>query len=92
MIIGFTSGRIPSVPVNYPLIKQFSVVGVRAGEYGRLNPEGGRAATAELMRWAEEGRFSPHIHKVLPFDGLIDAFDEIRDRKVVGRIVLERGA
>lgn len=92
LIIGFTSGRIPSVPVNYPLIKQFSVVGVRAGEYGRLNPEGGRAATAELMRWAEEGRFSPHIHKVLPFDGLIDAFDEIRDRKVVGRIVLERGS
>jgi len=35
LIIGFTSGRIPSVPVNMPLIKGFSVVGVRAGEYGR---------------------------------------------------------
>ena len=39
LIIGFTSGRIPTVPVNYPLIKGFSVIGVRAGEFGRRDPE-----------------------------------------------------
>jgi NADPH2:quinone reductase len=89
LIIGFTSGRIPSVPVNYPLIKQFSVVGVRAGEYGRLNPEGGARVTADLMRMADEGRFHPHVHKILPFEGLVDAFDEIAARTVAGRIVLE---
>ncbi|MFN3232548.1 MAG: NADPH:quinone oxidoreductase family protein [Alphaproteobacteria bacterium] len=89
LIIGFTSGRIPSVPVNLPLIKQFSVIGVRAGEYGRQNPKGGRKAREELFKWAEEGRLTPHIHKTLPFESLIDAFDEIADRKVVGRIVLE---
>jgi NADPH:quinone reductase len=89
LIIGFTSGRIPSVPVNLPLIKQFSVIGVRAGEYGRQNPEGGRKAREELNRWADEGKLHPHIHKRLPFENLIEAFDEIRDRKVVGRILLE---
>ncbi len=89
LIIGFTSGRIPSVPVNLPLIKQFAVIGVRAGEYGRQNPEGGRKARAELFKWADEGRLTPHVHKLMPFDGLIDAFDEIAGRKVVGRIVLE---
>ena len=41
MIIGFTSGRIASVPTNIPLIKGFSVMGVRAGEYGRQFPEKG---------------------------------------------------
>jgi NADPH2:quinone reductase len=89
LIIGFTSGRIPSLPVNYPLIKQFSVVGVRAGEYGRKNPEGGRQVTAELMRMAGEGLFHPHVHKVIPFEGLVDAFDEIAGRTVAGRIVME---
>ena len=42
LIIGFTSGRIPTVGVNMPLIKGFSVVGVRGGEYGRRDPEMGR--------------------------------------------------
>ena len=42
LIIGFTSGRIPTVPVNYPLIKGFSVIGVRAGEFGRRDPEKGK--------------------------------------------------
>lgn len=89
LIIGFTSGRIPTVPVNMPLIKQFSVVGVRAGEYGRMFPEGGRQVTEELLKWANAGRVHPHVHATFPFDGLVDAFDEIASRKVVGRIVLE---
>jgi NADPH2:quinone reductase len=42
LVIGFTSGRIPTVSVNMPLIKGFSVMGVRAGEYGRRFPEKGR--------------------------------------------------
>src|SRR5438128_2228072 len=42
LVIGFTSGRIPNISVNMPLIKGFSVMGVRAGEYGRQFPEKGR--------------------------------------------------
>ena len=41
LVIGFADGRIPNIGVNMPLIKGFSVVGVRAGEYGRRNPEKG---------------------------------------------------
>ena len=89
LIVGFTSGHIPKIGVNMPLIKQFSVVGVRAGEYGRLNPEGGKKARQAILDMAEAGQLKPYIHKRLPFDGLIDAFDEIAARKVVGRLVLD---
>ena len=89
LVVGFTSGRIPTVPVNMPLIKQFSVVGVRAGEYGRLNPEGGKKARQAILDMADAGHLTPHIHCHIPFDGLIDAFDEIAARKVVGRMVLD---
>ena len=41
LIVGFTSGRLPSLPVNIALIKGFSVIGVRAGEYGIRDPEKG---------------------------------------------------
>ena len=89
LIVGFTSGRIPKIGVNMPLIKQFSVVGVRAGEYGRQNPEGGRKARQTLLQMAEDGLLTPYIYKRLPFDGLIDAMDEIAGRKVIGRLVLD---
>ena len=42
LVVGFTSGRIPEVKANMPLIKGFSVVGVRAGEYGRNLEMGSR--------------------------------------------------
>ena len=55
-MVGFASGRIPSVPANMPLIKGFSVVGVRAGEYGRKDPERGRAIRLDDVTAALAGR------------------------------------
>ena len=89
LVIGFASGRIPSAAVNYALIKQLAIVGVRAGEYGRINLAGGRAVNSALLELGNSGRLSPHVHARLPFDALVAAFDEIAGRRVVGRLVLE---
>lgn len=88
LVIGFTSGRIPSVGVNMPLIKGFSVVGVRAGEYGRQFPERGRENLAAIWKWAEEGRVRPLVHAEVPLLDWRDAFEMMRDRKVVGKVAL----
>ena len=53
LVVGFASGRIPSLPVNMPLIKGFSVIGVRAGEYGRKNPNKGRENLDHIYKMAE---------------------------------------
>ena len=45
LVVGFANGRIPSAPANRILIKGCSVVGVRAGEYGRQNPTKGERFT-----------------------------------------------
>ncbi len=88
LVIGFASGRIPTLSANYALIKQISIVGVRAGEYGRLNPAGGVAVENALLELAGGGQFSPHVHAALPFESLIDAFDLLAAREVIGRVVL----
>lgn len=88
LVIGFTSGRIPSVSVNMPLIKGFSVVGVRAGEYGRQFPEKGRENLETVWRWAEEGRVRPHIHAEVSLADWRRAFEMMRGREVVGKVVL----
>ena len=38
LVVGFASGRIPNIPVNMPLIKGFSVVGVRAANMAAATP------------------------------------------------------
>lgn len=91
LVIGFASGRIPSVNVNMPLIKGFSVVGVRAGEYGRQFPEKGRENLDTIWRWAEDGRLRPHIHAEVPLADWRRAFEMMRGREVVGKVVLVPG-
>lgn len=88
LIIGFTSGRIPSVNVNMPLIKGFSVVGVRAGEYGRQFPERGRENMDAIWKWAAEGKVHPRIHAEVPLSDWRRAFDMMRSREVVGKVAI----
>lgn len=88
LIIGFTSGRIPSVNVNMPLIKGFSVVGVRAGEYGRQFPDRGRENMAAIWKWAEEGKVRPRVHAEVPLADWRRAFEMMRGREVVGKVAI----
>lgn len=88
LVIGFTSGRIASVATNMPLIKGFSVVGVRAGEYGRQFPERGRENVDQIWTWAREGKTRPYIHQKLPLERTLDGFQMIQNRKVTGKVII----
>ncbi|HBC55356.1 MAG TPA: NADPH:quinone oxidoreductase [Alphaproteobacteria bacterium] len=88
LVIGFTSGRIPQAPVNMPLIKGFSIVGVRAGEYGRRDPEKGRENIAMVDQWAEEGKINPYVCAEIPLENAHEALRMIQNREVVGRVVV----
>ena len=88
LVVGFTSGRIAEVSTNMPLIKSFSVVGVRAGEYGRRFPDKGRENVDAVWRLAEEGRLTPRIDRQISLDRWRDAFEAMRDSRLVGKLVL----
>jgi NADPH2:quinone reductase len=88
LVVGFTSGRIPSIGVNMPLIKGFSVVGVRAGEYGRVFPERGRENLAAVDALAGSGAISPHVDSVFPLEQAVGAMQRLLERQVIGKVVL----
>lgn len=88
LVVGFAGGRIPTVGANIPLIKGFSVIGVRAGEFGRRFPDLGRENIATVMRLAEQGAIAPQVHARLPLDRWREAFAAMEDREVVGRTVI----
>ena len=88
LIIGFTSGRIPSVPVNYPLIKGFSVIGVRAGEFGRRDPEKGKENNEIIMELAQSGKLKPYICKEFSLENAKDGLKYLKDRKLIGKVTV----
>jgi NADPH2:quinone reductase len=89
LVVGFTSGRIPSISVNMPLIKGFSVVGVRAGEYGRKFPEKGRENIATIDRLLAEKKIHPHIGARFPLAHAVDAMRTLKERTIIGKAVIE---
>ena len=89
LVVGFTSGRVASVATNHVLIKSFSVVGVRAGEYLRNHPDRAPGIVARLARLPEEGAFRPLIGARFPLTQAVQAMQALRQRQVPGKVVVE---
>jgi NADPH2:quinone reductase len=89
MPIGFTSGEIPSLAMNLPLLKSYSVVGVFVATWTARFPDDASRAAETIMTWVGEGKLRPHIDRVLPLEGVAEAMGAIADRSSQGRIVLQ---
>ena len=92
MVVGFTSGRIAEVSTNIPLIKGFSIVGLRAGEYARRFPERGQAISRAINALAEASAISPAIDRILPLSRWKEGFEAMANRELVGKVVFVPGA
>ena len=85
LVIGFASGEIPKLSVNYALIKQLSIIGVRAGEFGRVNLKDGERVMKELASLVQQEGIKPEVYNRLDWTALKQAFMLIENREVVGR-------
>jgi len=88
LVIGFASGTIPSIPANIPLIKGFSVVGVRSGAEMLLNPKMTQEMIVALLGLADQGKLKPLIYCEVPLSKAQDAFFAIANRNVIGKAVV----
>lgn len=91
LVLGFASGRIPALAANRALIKGFSMMGVRAGEYGRRFPQQGAENRERVRRLAAEGVLRPRVGRSLPLARAVEGFRALASRTVDGRIVLDLG-
>jgi NADPH2:quinone reductase len=90
IVVGFLQGA-GQVQTNHVLIKNASVLGIRAGESVRRNPSLGPPRQRDLMRLAEEGRISPNVSHRLPLERWAEAMRLLIDRKAIGRVALVMG-
>jgi NADPH2:quinone reductase len=88
LVIGFASGDIPKIPLNLVLLKGCQIVGVFWGSFVMREPEKHRAHAEQLFRWIAEGKLSPAIDAVLPFEQAAEALHRLEQRQVKGKLVL----
>jgi NADPH:quinone reductase len=92
LVIGFASGDIPRIPLNLPLLKVYSIVGVFWGAFMERNPKHGRENIHELITWINEGKLKPHVSATYSLEHVADALNDLMERRVTGKAVLVTGA
>ena len=90
--IGFTSGEVPSLAMNLPLLKNYSVVGCYWGAWLEREPHSSRAAHEQLFAAVAQGTLRPQVSDVLPMASFADGLQRLARRQATSRIVLRANA
>ena len=88
LVVGFTSGRIPSVAANRILLKNISIVGAFWGRHILENETWIQTAQRELNDLYTGGKIRPASPMTFPLEKAPEALQCIADRKVKGKIAL----
>jgi NADPH2:quinone reductase len=88
LVVGFASGPIPSLPLNLPLLKGASLVGVFWGDFAKREPRANAAMMEELAHWYAQGKVKPVIDRTMPMAELKAAYAHMGSRGVKGKLVM----
>jgi len=88
LVIGFAAGEIPHVPLNLPLLKGYSIVGVYWGAFVQREPAANAANMKQLMEWIAIGKLAPLISARYPLEQAVDALFAMMRREVAGKVVI----
>ncbi|MEP2025356.1 MAG: NADPH:quinone oxidoreductase family protein [Reichenbachiella sp.] len=89
LVVGFAAGDIPKIPLNLPLLKGCSIVGVFWGGFFRNEPHVNAENFKTIVQWLEEGKVEAQIHKKYPLEKVAEAMAELTSKKVKGKIIFE---
>jgi NADPH2:quinone reductase len=87
LVIGFTAG-IPKLPLNLPLLKGASIVGVFWGEFTHRFPALHAANVAALMAYYVDGTIKPAVTERFPLARGGEAIARLGSRAARGKIVV----
>lgn len=88
LVVGFLAGAAAEVKSNYLLIKNLSVIGVRAGETVRRDPARGAEMLRQVDALAGQGVLKPHIGGRFALRDGVAALAMLARGQAAGKIVL----
>ena len=88
LVVGFASGRIPTIQLNRVLLKNIAIIGLHWGAYRMYEPEKIPQAMAALFELYERGAVTPVVSSQYPLREAAAALDEIASRRSIGKVLL----
>ena len=88
LVIGFAGGDIPKIPLNLTLLKSADIKGVFWGAWTMRDFNAHQENMRELMNFYTEGKIKPPISNHYRLEDFVDAFDELAERRAIGKVVL----
>lgn len=88
LVIGFASGRIPTIAANRVLLKNISVVGVLWGGYVQSHPEYSATVHPKLMDLYAAGKIHPSVGATYRLDDAPRGMRDLADRRIMGKAVV----
>ncbi len=89
LVIGFANGEIPKIPLNLALLKGASIVGVFWGAFAQKEPRKSLENIQQLLIWFAKGNIKPHIDATYSLEEAPQALEDMMNRKVKGKIVID---
>ncbi|MET1045481.1 MAG: NADPH:quinone oxidoreductase family protein [Hyphomicrobium sp.] len=88
VVIGFAAGDIPSVKVNYLLVKNIAITGLQWSDYRDRTPARIEEVQNEIFKLWQAGAVKPHVMKEFPFSELPTALELIEQGRIRGKAVI----
>ena len=91
LVVGFTAGDIPKLPLNLPLLKGSALVGVFLGGLMERQPQVARENARQLVEWVAAGAIKPFVSARYPLERGVEALREVAERRVRGKVLIVPG-
>ena len=88
LVIGFAAGDIPALPLNLPLLKTASIVGVFWGAWAMRDLKGHGENMRELIEMFVAGKIKVTVSREIPFSDFAQGFADLAERRAKGKLVL----
>ncbi|CCH55930.1 Alcohol dehydrogenase zinc-binding domain protein [Fibrisoma limi BUZ 3] len=88
LVVGFAGGAIPSIPLNLPLLKGASLVGVFWGAFAQREAKQSMQNFRDILQWITDRQLKQHIHGQYTLAEAPDALRALMERRVTGKAVV----
>jgi NADPH2:quinone reductase len=88
LVVGFTDGQIPRLPLNLVLLKGCAIVGVFWGDFIRREPKAAQTDLRDLVDLLRQGKITPLISGRYSLEQGAQAILELSQRRAQGKLIV----
>ena len=88
LVVGFTDGQIPRLPLNLVLLKGCAIVGVFWGDFIQREPQAAQVDLRDLIEMLAKGQIKPLISGRYSLQEAPQAILELSQRRAQGKLIV----